>query len=285
MNFLSLLPIVYGLSAAIAWGAGDFAGGLAARRSNALAAVFHAEWIGLAAILGVTLLAGESPLSLRAGLMAFAAGAIGALALVVLYKAMAEGQMSVAAPISALLAASLPVMVESLLRGLPGLSTQIGFALALAAVWLIASGEGGRLLPELGSWRDLRLPFISGIGFGLYFILINQAGQEGTLWPLVISRTGGVLALLVYVWLTRASLRLARPVWPLAALNATLDVTANGFYVLASQVGRMDVAAVISSLYPGLTVLLAWLILKERIQRLQALGIALALTAIALIAL
>lgn len=285
MNFLPLLSIFYGLGAAIAWGAGDFAGGLAARRSNALAAVFHAEWIGLAAVLAVAWLSGESPLSLRASLLALAAGAIGSLALVLLYKAMAEGQMSVAAPVSALLAASLPVIVESFLRGLPDGLTLLGFALALAAVWLIAAGEGGRLMPKLGSWRDLFLPFSSGLGFGLYFILINQAGQEGTFWPLVISRAGGVLILLAYVMLTRASLQLARPIWPLAALNATLDVTANGFYVLASQVGRMDVAAVISSLYPGLTVLLAWLILQERIRRLQALGIALALTAIVLIAL
>lgn len=285
MNFLSLLPIFYGLGAAIAWGAGDFAGGLAARRSNALAAVFHAEWLGLAAVLAVTLLADEPLPGLRANLMALAAGAIGSLALVILYKAMAEGQMSVAAPVSALLAASLPVMVESFLRGLPGLPTQIGFALALAAVWLIAAGEEGQLLRQLRNWRELRLPLFSGIGFGLYFVLINQAGQEGTLWPLVISRTGGVLILLAYVGLTRAPLKLERPVWPLAALNATLDVTANGFYVLASQVGRMDVAAVISSLYPGLTVLLAWLILKERIHHRQAIGIGLALTAIILIAL
>ncbi|HAE60131.1 MAG TPA: hypothetical protein DCG54_11690 [Anaerolineae bacterium] len=129
------------------------------------------------------------------------------------------------------------------------------------------------------------MPFLAGFGFGLYFILIHRAGQESNLWPLVGSRLGGMLMLLVYALIKRPSLRLARPVWSIVPVNAVLDVTANGLYILASQTGRLDVAAVLGSLYPGMTVLLAGLLLKERVNRLQMAGILVALAAICLIAL
>jgi drug/metabolite transporter (DMT)-like permease len=285
MNFISLLPVLYGLGAAIAWGVGDFAGGLAARRSNALAVVFNAEWVGLVGVVIIAVTLGEPAMTTSAWLIAMLAGIFGSFGLIVLYKSMADGQMSIAAPISALLAASLPVAVGSFSQGLPGPATLLGFFLALVAVWFISAGEGGQLGLKIEDWKVLRLPFLSGIGFGLYFILMHQAGQDSTLWPLAASRSGGLALMLSYALFKRPSLRLARPVWPIVAVNATLDVSANGFYVLASQVGRLDVASVLGSLYPGLTVLLAWLILKERIHLWQWLGIGLALAAIGLIAL
>lgn len=285
MNLTSLLPIIYGLGAATAWGAADFAGGLASRRSaNALAVVFHAEWIGMVGVFAVATFSGQPSMSLIGWGFAMLAGMLGTIGLVVLYKAMAEGQMSIAAPVSALLAASLPVLVGSLREGFPGWVTLFGFILALAAVWVISAGESGSLRPTIKGWKELQMPFLSGVGFGLYFILIHQAGQESTLWPLVGSRLGGMLMLLVFALFARPSLSLARPVWPIVLVNATLDVTANGLYILSAQIGRLDVAAVLGSLYPGLTVLLAWLLLKERVNRLQLVGILVALAAIGLIA-
>ena len=273
MNLMLLLPIIYGLSAATAWGTADFAGGLASRRSgNALAVVFHAEWIGMAGVFVVALLSGAPSMSLTGWGLAMLAGMVGTIGLIVLYKAMAEGQMSIAAPVSALLAASLPVAFGSLSQGFPGWVTLFGFVLALAAVWVISAGESGSLRPTIKGWKELQMPFLSGIGFGLYFILIHQAGQESTLWPLVGSRLGGMLMLLVFAFFVRPALRLARPVWPIVLVNATLDVTANGLYILSAQIGRLDVAAVLGSLYPGMTVLLAGLLLKERVNRLQLVG-------------
>jgi drug/metabolite transporter (DMT)-like permease len=286
MNLTSLLPILYGLGAAISWGAADFAGGLASRRSaNALAVVFHAEWIGMVGVFAVATLSGQPSMSLAGWGFAMLAGAIGTIGLIVLYKAMAEGQMSIAAPVSALLAASLPVAFGSFSEGFPGWLTLFGFILALAAVWAISAGESGSLRPTIQGWKELQMPFLAGFGFGLYFILIHRAGQESNLWPLVGSRLGGMLMLLVYALIKRPSLRLARPVWSIVPVNAVLDVTANGLYILASQTGRLDVAAVLGSLYPGMTVLLAGLLLKERVNRLQMAGILVALAAICLIAL
>lgn len=286
MNLTSLLPILYGLGAAISWGAADFAGGLASRRSaNALAVVFHAEWIGMVGVFAVATLSGQPSMSLTGWGFAMLAGAIGTIGLIVLYKAMAEGQMSIAAPVSALLAASLPVAFGSFSEGFPGWLTLFGFLLALAAVWAISAGESGSLRPSIKGWKELQMPFLAGFGFGLYFILIHRAGQESNLWPLVGSRLGGMLMLLVYALIKRPSLRLARPVWSIVPVNALLDVTANGLYILASQTGRLDVAAVLGSLYPGMTVLLAGLLLKERVNRLQMAGILVALAAICLIAL
>ena len=284
MNFITLLPILYGLGAATAWGTADFAGGLASRRSNALTVVFHSEWIGMAGILVVAMLSREKWMSISQWLFAMLAGAMGSFALIVLYKSMAEGRMSIAAPVSALLAASLPVMVGSFSEGLPGTTTFLGFLLALAAVWIISAGEGGQLNLTVTGWKELRLPFFAGLGFGLYFILIHNAGQESTLWPLVASRSGGMVMLFTYVIFKRPSLALPRPIWSIVGVNAALDVSANGLYILSGQTGRLDVAAVLGSLYPGMTVLLAWLILKEEINRWQTLGIVLALVAIGLIA-
>jgi len=197
---------------------------------------------------------------------------------------MSDGQMSIAAPVSALVAASLPVTVSAVSEGLPGWEKIIGFGLALLAVWLVSTGESGPMGMKIASWQALRLPFLAGIAFGLYFVLMRDAGRTGLFWPLVASRSGGMAILAVYAGLTRSSLRVSRPVWPVMLVNAVMDVTANGLYVLAGQVGRLDVAAVLGSLYPGVTVLLAWLVLKERIRGWQKLGIALALAAIGLIA-
>lgn len=281
---MTFLAVIYGLMAALAWGTGDFAGGLAARRSgNALLAVFHAEWIGLAALLLVMLGQPEALPDARNAWLAALAGAVGSLALMGLYQAMAEGQMSIAAPVSALLGASLPVTVGIWREGWPDALTLMGFPLALAAVWLVSTGEAG--LGSRLNWKPLLLPLAAGIGFGLYFLLIHDAAQASRWWPLVFSRSGGMTVLIVFALVRRMSLRFPRRAWGAALVNGIFDVSANGLYVLASQTGRLDVAVVLSSLYPGMTVFWAWLLLKEKMVVWQKVGIALALLAIALIAL
>jgi uncharacterized membrane protein len=274
-----LLSIIFGLSSALGWGAADFIGGLAARRTGAYRAVLYGETIGLVFIIG-TLLVIREPLPVLAPLgMALFAGAIGTTGLLLLFHAMERGKMSIATPVSALMAATLPVVAGTLLAGFPGLLTFLGFILSLSAIWLISREEGNdsRILAHLS---ELRFPLLAGIGFGTYFVLVHEAAQVSTYWTMLASRIGGVLVMVLFMLVRQKNWQVSRDAWPLIVLNAFLDITGNGFYILASQVGRLDVAAVLSSLYPAATVLLAAILLKERVARSQAIGILLALVAI-----
>jgi uncharacterized membrane protein len=214
-------------------------------------------------------------------MMALMAGTLGTLGLLLLYHAMNLGLMSIATPVSALLAAALPVVVSMLREGLPSLTTIIGFGVALFAVWMISQSEGG-VTDILAHLTDLKLPLLAGIGFGCYFIFMHEAVQTSTFWPMVISRTGGLLLTTLFMLFRRDSWKVQAGAWTLIVLNGLLDVSGNTFFVIASQAGRLDVAAVLSSLFPGATVLLAWVFLKERLSRNQWIGIFAALMAIVL---
>ena len=138
----NILPsIVYGLLAAIGWGAGDFTGGLAARKTGALRGVFYGEIIGLIAVVAISLMDNQPVPALKVWVLTTIAGAVGTMGLILLYHAMTTGLMSVATPVSALLAAVLPVIFGAFMEGLPSPCTFVGFAFALAAVWMISQGE------------------------------------------------------------------------------------------------------------------------------------------------
>jgi drug/metabolite transporter (DMT)-like permease len=276
--------ILLGLISALSWGSGDFFGGLSSRRIGPYLAVLYAEAGGLALLLVALPVVGEPMPPIGALWMPAAVGGVGCLALVLLYKAMIGGKMSIAAPISALLGVILPIVVGIFTDGLPGALKLMGFGFALAAIWLISkSDKPGR--QSAAQLAELRLPFLAGLGFGLYFILMHFATQTATLWPLAAARTGGTLVILAYVLWQRMPLGVPPAVMPIVGVAGLLDVGGNLFYILAGQVGRMDVAAVLASLYPGATIFLAWLFLKERIGRAQALGIGAALAAIVLMTL
>jgi drug/metabolite transporter (DMT)-like permease len=276
-----LISVAFGLISAVLWGAGDFTGGIASRKTGAFRVVFFAEIIGIIILVVAALGFQDTTPSSLSMMQAALAGALGSLGLVLLYHSMATGSMSIAAPVSALTAGILPVVMGAFTEGLPSGLTLIGFAFALMAVWFVSQGEGGSR-NILAHVSDLRLPLLAGVGFGSYFVVMHSASQESTLWPMVISRAGGLAIISLVMLMRRESLRVVRAAWSVIAMNGTLDVGGNTFYILAGQTGRMDVAAVLSSLYPGVTVILAGLVLKERLSRTQWLGIALALVAIVL---
>jgi len=274
-----LLSIIYGIASSLSWGAGDFAGGLSSRKVGAYRAVLYADFFGLLIVIVAWFFYREAFPSTNVALNSFIGGLLGSIGLLILYHSLSIGQMSIAAPVSALFAALLPVIVGSLTEGLPTAIQFIGFAFALAAVWLISQGDGKF---HIGKLSDLKFPILAGVGFGCYFIFMHIAvgDPDSLLWPMIISRVAGTLLVLVIVLARRESLPVPRGAWTLVLINATLDLGGNFFFILASKVGRLDIAAVLSSLYPGSTVLLAWLLLKEHISRKQVIGIALALTAI-----
>jgi drug/metabolite transporter (DMT)-like permease len=276
-----LLSSLFGLLSALTWGAGDFGGGLASRRAGFYRAAFYGEFTGIL-FLVIMLAVTREPLPAGAAWVWNAsAGAMGAVGLLLLYRSLAEGQMSVAAPVSALMAAILPVIASSLTEGLPGLTKYLGFALALAAIWLISQGEGHQKQLSL-HLADLRLPLLAGVCFGVYFILIHQGSRNATIWPMMTARVTGSIVLFFFAVANHQLHWPDKHVAPLVFLNAAGDIAGNTFYILAGQVGRLDVAAVLGSLYPGTTVLLAGLVLHERLNRSQWAGIVAALAAIVL---
>ncbi|MGH7811876.1 MAG: EamA family transporter, partial [Candidatus Binatia bacterium] len=189
-----MLSILYGIASALAWGAGDFAGGLSSRKVGAYRAVFYADFFGLFLLSAVFLVYPETlPSANVLGVSAFA-GMLGSIGLLALYYSLIKGQMSVAAPLSALFAALLPVIVGSITEGLPQPFQVIGFALALSAVWLISQGDGSFQVSRLS---DLHFPILAGLGFGFYFIFMHNATQNttATLWPMIASRGAGTLLL------------------------------------------------------------------------------------------
>ncbi len=271
-------PILLGLLSALAWGAGDFNGGLAVKRSNPYGVIVVAHSLSLVLLLLTVGAFGEPLPPLQDWLWGGTAGLAGGIGLTLLYRALAEGRMSVAAPVSALVAAALPVMVGLLQDGSPGLWALAGFVLALVAVWLVSGGE--RLAVR---FADLRPPAVAGIAFGVFFIFIERASQTALLWPLVAVRIVSVSSMLGYALLTQPDWLPKRESRVPVLLSSVLDTLGNAFYALSARWGRLDVAVVLGALYPGATVLLAWILLEERISRLQAVGILLALLAIVLL--
>lgn len=274
------IAILYGLLSALTWGAGDFNGGLAVKRSNPYGVIAIAHTVSLILLLITVFIIGEPIPPLHDWLWGGASGLAGGIGLLLLYRALAEGRMSVAAPVSAVVAASLPVIVGLLQDGLPAIWVVVGFALALTAVWLISGGEGLAI-----QFDDLRQPVIAGIAFGAFFIFIERASQTTLIWPLIAVRIVSVSTMLGYATLTRQYWIPKRESIVPILLSSVLDTFGNAFYALSARTGRLDVAAVLGSLYPGATVLLAWVFLKENISRIQTLGILLALGAIILLTL
>jgi drug/metabolite transporter (DMT)-like permease len=278
-----LLSILFGLGAALGWGAGDFTGGLASRKTGAHRAVFSSEIVGLVLLFAAQAIMREKLPTLQSWFFAMFAGAIGTLGLMLLYHSMTLGLMSISAPVSGLLAAMLPVIIGMAREGLPEAPTVAGFVFALAAVWLISQSENG-VKDILSHLSDLKLPILAGFTFGLYFVLMHEATSDGgRVWPMIASRTGGTIMIASYMFFSHTSLKVSdKSAWLTLVLNGIFDVGGNVFFVLAGQAGRLDVASVLSSLFSGVTVLLAWIFLKERLTRGQWVGVVLALIAIVL---
>lgn len=278
MNVLpGLASAFFGLLSGVTWGSGDFCGGLAARRAPSFTVVLVAEFVGAVLLAALAMLFREA-LPATAGLWWSAgAGLAGVIGLLALYQGFAIGKMGVVAPLSGLVSTIVPVVAAIFLDGWPRALQLAGFVLAMAAVWLLSSGGEFSARPQ-----ELGLALVAGLGFGLYFVLIARVSSS-SLWNLSFARTLAGLVVLGVVLLRRLPLLPPRPVLPINTLNGVLDAGGNLFFLLAAQSGRLDVAAVLASLYSGVTVLLAWIFLRERLKRPQAVGVVLALAAIALI--
>ena len=274
-----MLPIIYGISSALSWGAADFIGGIASKKASAIRILYLAELASFIPFMLLAIILREPFPPINDILVGAFSSVVGLVGLIFLYRALAEGTMTIAAPVSALLAALIPVIFGSLTLGVPSIPTLIGFGLAFLAVWLISQTDST-------NWRfnfsDLRLPLLSGFFFGFYFILVHEATRNAFFWPLTSARFAGFAALGLFALFTRQSPMPPRETWTLCIINGVIDIAGNAFYILSAHAGRIDVAAVLGALYPASTVLLAWIFLKERISLVQGMGIVSAFAAIML---
>jgi len=276
-----LAPALLGLASAASWGAGDFSGGLAAKRSPLLGVLLLGQLTGATLMAALALLLHEGAPAAASLWWSVTAGAVGAVGLAALYRGLAVGRMAVVAPISAVLSAALPVAWGVLSEGSPSAIRLAGFALALLGIWLVAR-PGGKDQASTGR-AGLGLALLAGVSFGGFLVFMNLGARGGTFWPLAAARGTAFLLVLATVLARRQAWRPAAGALPLVLLSGSLDAGGNALFVLASQSGRLDVAAVLASMYPASTVLLAAALLRERIGRTQALGIAVALGSIVLI--
>lgn len=273
------ITVVLGLAAAIVWGGGDFCGGQATRRASVFSVLIVAEISGLVMLIALAVMWREALPTLTIIGWGVVAGFMGAVGLAALYQGLSIAQAGVVAPTSAVVAAAIPALYGTLTEGLPDTLHLTGFGLALLAVWLVAqSNESNEGVQGLG------LALLAGCGFGGFYILIHQASTTTTFWPLAIARATALPLVLVTALYRQAAWKPTRSVLPLALLCGILDAGGNALFVLAGQTGRLDVAAILASLYPASTVILAWLILGERTSWVQRTGIVAALAAITLIA-
>jgi drug/metabolite transporter (DMT)-like permease len=297
--------VVLALAAAASWGGGDFSGGMGVKATGgttagALRVVLIAHASSLAVLLAILALR-HAPLPHGAPLVwGLVAGVTAGVSLTAFYIALARGAMGGSAALSGLLAAAIPAAVSSVLEGVPAPLRIAGFVLALVAIWLIAAGpspESGHAVdgsePTESSRATLVLALIGGVGFGIYFVALRLANPLGVVEPVALARSASLVTcalLLLAVTLRSKRARVAEPaakltrmviVWALGV--ALLDTGGNLLLIAATRTGRLDIAAVLASLYPAGTILLAAWHLHERPTRRQLTGMAIAAAAVVMI--
>ncbi len=272
-------PAASAFAATCAWGVSDFVGGYASRRANAylLTTITHVSGTALMLLLALLF---HSPFPGKHALIwAVAAGLFGGFALAVFYRALSQGNMGLTAPISAVLGAGIPTAFGIFTEGMPGPVPMIGFLLAAIGIWLISRSEGAAGRPH-----GIATAFIAGIGFAGYFLCVREAGPGSVFWLAGTSRFVSFLTTGAIVLATRqfAPMDRAGVAWGLCA--GVLDISGSAMFILASQLGRLDTAVLISSLYPAITVLLARFFLNEHFSRWKVIGLVAALLAVPMIA-
>jgi drug/metabolite transporter (DMT)-like permease len=278
-----LLSVILALGAALSWGVSDFLGGVTSRRLPLLWVLLFTQVVGLAIVMPFAVAHGGPALESRMILTAMAGSLAGLVGIAGLYRAIALGVASIAAPISAT-GAIVPVAF-GLARGDPTTTLQeVGMACALLGV--IVASRTGEAQAHLGPDARLGVGFalLAAVGFGGFFVLLHEASANDVLWAVSIQRATGAIVIALIVLARRPRFAITASDAPALLLVGSLDQAANVLYGLASTVGLVSLAAVLASLYPMVTVILARLILNERISGMQKSGVALALTGVALVA-
>lgn len=278
------MAILLALGCAVVYGAADFLGGLATRRTSVFGVVALSQVSGLVALVALLPWLGGSVGGADLGWGALA-GLAGAAGLLVFFRALAGGVMSVIAPVTAVTAAAVPVLVGLLGGEQIGTWASVGVALALAAVVLV-SAESGLLALRAARPASLIPALVAGAMFGLFFVLLDRTSDDSGLTPLVAARLASVVLVVGIALARRKKLTVTRSALPLVVASGIGDMTANALFLLATQQdGQLAITGVLASLYPVSTVVLAQVVLRERLVGAQIAGLAAAVTAVVLITL
>jgi drug/metabolite transporter (DMT)-like permease len=277
------VAIVLALLGALVYGVADFSGGLATKREPALAVVFCGQLAGVV-VLGALLVAVPGRFDPASVAWGAAAGLSGGAALLAFYRSLATGAMTVVAPLTAVTAAIVPVVGGLAFGERPSVLAIVGVVLAVSAVVLV-SAEHGRL-PTLRSLRGPSVAgaLLAGAGFGLLFVLLSRAAPGSGFWPLAGARAASLTLLAAVAVVGRRSLIPRAAPAGLVVASGVGDMMANLLFVLASRIGLLSIVGVLLALYPAATVLLAMLVLRERLHLVQVAGLALAAAGVVLIA-
>lgn len=279
------LASVFAAVSALAWGAGDFSGGLASKRASPLSVMPMATLVGLV-VLAIVATARRAPMvTSHDALFALFAGLSGAIGTLGLYQALAIGKMGIAAPLSAAIANAIALLYGALTEGLARPLQGVGFLLAILAVWCIAHAREDSSRGAQSPRRWLVPATLSGIGFGLFFSFNAQFTAWDVSWAVVEARLVTLCSIVLMALVWRPSFERGAKPWTLVLVAGATSALGDLCYAFATRLGRLDVGAVLSSLYPLVTVGLATVILRERLTRGQRAGVALAVGSVILIVL
>lgn len=270
----------------LVWGVGDFAGGKATQRAAALPVAWLSKLVSVP-LLALYLIATYVPVRSESLAWGALGGAVGMVGMMLFYRALSGGAMTVVAPVTAVTSAAIPVVVGLLGGERPGAVRLIGVGCALLAITLVSLAPARPGETSVVTRRLLGLAIASGAGFALFFIFLARAGDaaggHAGLWPIAASQTsalvlGGVLLAILRPgpWPRTRSLR-----WTLVA--GPFDMSANALYLLATRQGELSLVAPLAALYPVTTVILALLVDHERVRVRQVVGLGLALLALLLV--
>jgi drug/metabolite transporter (DMT)-like permease len=281
-----VLNVALAVLSGLIWGIGDFAGGKATQRAGALLVVWVSKLVSLPllAIYLIAMYVPITPIGLAWGAMAGVAGLVG---LVLFYRALSAGAMTIVAPVTGVTSAAIPVVVGLVWGERPSGARLLGIGCALLAIALVSIAPNPSGRPQVVSWRLIAVALGSGAGFGLFFILLavanEAAGGSVGLWPIAGSQLsaliiGGLLILIVRPgpWPRGVGLRFTMVAGP-------CDMTANALFLLAARTGDLSIVAPLAALYPVTTVILALVIDHERLRGVQIAGLAFAVAALVLV--
>lgn len=272
--------VILGLLASLGWGFADFGGGLASRRGPVLGVLLGSQLASLVVGFAILTFGHEPPMQPLDLAISIAGGVLGAAGLALLYRGLSLGRMGVVAPVAAVITATLPVGFGFLTDGVPSIVTIAGIAFAVISVILVSRAPAAPDGRPSGIWYAV----VAGVTFAVFTIAASGLTDGLIMSPVVVIRLTSVLSICAWLLVRRQPWRVDRRLWPALVGIGVIDMSATAAYLAAIAVGPLAIAAILAALYPVITTILAALVLRERVTRIHAVGIAAAGAAVALIA-